>query len=83
MCKSFWITEVCSVKRDDIGDINILFYLYDCQFFLPGIVFYYLYLPFEAILGSYCNHYFLRMLASIGKGHYDAAFDTGMNKLPP
>lgn len=28
-------------------------------------------------LGSYCNHYFLRMLASIGKGHYDAAFDTG------
>ncbi|PWZ52369.1 Inter alpha-trypsin inhibitor, heavy chain 4 [Zea mays] len=29
------------------------------------------------ILGSYCNHYFLRMLASIGKGHYAAAFDTG------
>ncbi|XP_039832733.1 uncharacterized protein LOC120693379 isoform X2 [Panicum virgatum] len=28
-------------------------------------------------LGSYCNHYFLRMLASIGKGHYAAAFDTG------
>uniref|UniRef100_A0A0D9VV52 VWFA domain-containing protein n=1 Tax=Leersia perrieri TaxID=77586 RepID=A0A0D9VV52_9ORYZ len=28
-------------------------------------------------LGSYCNHYFLRMLANIGKGHYDAAFDTG------
>ncbi|KAL5217941.1 hypothetical protein ABZP36_018625 [Zizania latifolia] len=28
-------------------------------------------------LGSYCNHYFLRMLASISKGHYDAAFDTG------
>uniref|UniRef100_J3LPN1 VWFA domain-containing protein n=1 Tax=Oryza brachyantha TaxID=4533 RepID=J3LPN1_ORYBR len=28
-------------------------------------------------LGSYCNHYFLRMLASIGRGHYDAAFDTG------
>ncbi|KAF0922327.1 hypothetical protein E2562_031819 [Oryza meyeriana var. granulata] len=28
-------------------------------------------------LGSYCNHYFLRMLASVGKGHYDAAFDTG------
>ncbi|XP_066390656.1 uncharacterized protein [Miscanthus floridulus] len=28
-------------------------------------------------LGSYCNHYFLRMLASIGKGHYGAAFDTG------
>ncbi|KAL6855884.1 hypothetical protein ACP4OV_018686 [Aristida adscensionis] len=28
-------------------------------------------------LGSYCNHYFLRMLASIGKGHYDAAFETG------
>ncbi|XP_062215389.1 uncharacterized protein LOC133915962 [Phragmites australis] len=27
-------------------------------------------------LGSYCNHYFLRMLASIGKGHYDAALDT-------
>ncbi|XP_062187035.1 uncharacterized protein LOC133890600 isoform X2 [Phragmites australis] len=28
-------------------------------------------------LGSYCNHYFLRMLASIGKGHYDAALETG------
>nr|CAB3500542.1 unnamed protein product [Digitaria exilis] len=28
-------------------------------------------------LGSYCNHYFLRILASIGKGHYAAAFDTG------
>ncbi|PAN49232.1 hypothetical protein PAHAL_9G435000 [Panicum hallii] len=28
-------------------------------------------------LGSYCNNYFLRMLASIGKGHYAAAFDTG------
>ncbi|WVZ57241.1 hypothetical protein U9M48_007649 [Paspalum notatum var. saurae] len=28
-------------------------------------------------LGSYCNHYFLRMLASIGKGHYAAALDTG------
>uniref|UniRef100_A0A0A9D796 VWFA domain-containing protein n=1 Tax=Arundo donax TaxID=35708 RepID=A0A0A9D796_ARUDO len=28
-------------------------------------------------LGSFCNHYFLRMLASIGKGRYDAAFDTG------
>ncbi|ONM59595.1 inter-alpha-trypsin inhibitor heavy chain-related [Zea mays] len=27
-------------------------------------------------LGSYCNHYFLRMLASIGKGHYDAALGT-------
>uniref|UniRef100_A0A0E0EEA5 VWFA domain-containing protein n=1 Tax=Oryza meridionalis TaxID=40149 RepID=A0A0E0EEA5_9ORYZ len=28
-------------------------------------------------LGLYCNHYFLRMLASIGRGHYDAAFETG------
>ncbi|KAJ1291847.1 hypothetical protein BS78_02G348400 [Paspalum vaginatum] len=27
-------------------------------------------------LGSHCNHYFLRMLASIGKGHYDAALET-------
>ncbi|GJN33066.1 hypothetical protein PR202_gb21627 [Eleusine coracana subsp. coracana] len=29
-------------------------------------------------LGSYCNHYFLRMLASIGKGHYDSALETGL-----
>ncbi|KAL6878213.1 hypothetical protein ACP4OV_012383 [Aristida adscensionis] len=29
-------------------------------------------------LGLYCNHYFLRMLASIGRGHYSAAFDTGL-----
>ncbi|KAL5198684.1 hypothetical protein ABZP36_002196 [Zizania latifolia] len=28
-------------------------------------------------LGSHCNHYFLHMLASIGKGHYDAAFEIG------
>ncbi|XP_062189930.1 uncharacterized protein LOC133892959 [Phragmites australis] len=28
-------------------------------------------------LGSYCNNYFLRMLASIGKGHYDSALETG------
>ncbi|CAN6184621.1 unnamed protein product [Urochloa humidicola] len=27
-------------------------------------------------LGSHCNHYFLRMLASIGKGHYDSALET-------
>ncbi|CAL5085586.1 unnamed protein product [Urochloa decumbens] len=27
-------------------------------------------------LGSHCNHYCLRMLASIGKGHYDAALET-------
>jgi uncharacterized protein YegL len=27
-------------------------------------------------LGLHCNHYFLRMLASIGKGHYDAALET-------
>jgi len=27
-------------------------------------------------LGLHCNHYFLCMLASIGKGHYDAALET-------
>ncbi|KAL2939803.1 Inter-alpha-trypsin inhibitor heavy chain H4, partial [Bienertia sinuspersici] len=27
-------------------------------------------------IGLYCNHYFLRMLAMIGHGHYDAAFST-------
>lgn len=26
-------------------------------------------------IGSYCNHYFLRMLALIGRGYYDAAYD--------
>ncbi|XP_061342895.1 uncharacterized protein LOC133289048 isoform X2 [Gastrolobium bilobum] len=26
-------------------------------------------------IGLYCNHYFLQMLAQIGRGHYDAAFD--------
>ncbi|KAK9726880.1 hypothetical protein RND81_05G243200 [Saponaria officinalis] len=37
-------------------------------------------LPFPRIstfgIGSYCNHYFLRMLAEIGRGHYDAAYDA-------
>lgn len=28
--------------------------------------------------GSYCNHYFLKMLAEIGRGYYDAAFDMGL-----
>ncbi|THU44622.1 hypothetical protein C4D60_Mb02t09320 [Musa balbisiana] len=27
-------------------------------------------------IGTYCNHYFLKMLASIGKGQYDAAYDS-------
>ncbi|XP_071742419.1 uncharacterized protein [Rutidosis leptorrhynchoides] len=26
-------------------------------------------------IGSFCNHYFLRMLAMIGRGHYEAASD--------
>lgn len=28
-------------------------------------------------LGSYCNHYFLQMIAHIGRGHYHAAYDAG------
>lgn len=28
--------------------------------------------------GLFCNHYFLRMLAMIGHGCYDAAYDTGV-----
>ncbi|XP_042508182.1 inter alpha-trypsin inhibitor, heavy chain 4-like [Macadamia integrifolia] len=27
-------------------------------------------------IGSYCNHYFLQMLALISRGHYDAAYDA-------
>lgn len=27
--------------------------------------------------GLYCNHYFLQMLAQIGRGYYDAAYDAG------
>uniref|UniRef100_A0A5B7AJY8 Putative inter alpha-trypsin inhibitor, heavy chain 4 n=1 Tax=Davidia involucrata TaxID=16924 RepID=A0A5B7AJY8_DAVIN len=27
-------------------------------------------------IGSFCNHYFLRMLALIGRGHHDAAYDA-------
>ncbi|OAY76435.1 Inter alpha-trypsin inhibitor, heavy chain 4 [Ananas comosus] len=29
-------------------------------------------------IGPYCNHYFLQMLASIGRGQYDAAYDTDL-----
>ncbi|KAI3455638.1 hypothetical protein Pfo_012301 [Paulownia fortunei] len=32
-------------------------------------------------IGSYCNHYFLQMLAQIGRGYYDAAFDIGSINL--
>ncbi|CAI0473152.1 unnamed protein product [Linum tenue] len=27
-------------------------------------------------VGSFCNHYFLQMLAQVAKGHFDCAFDT-------
>ncbi|XP_076888220.1 uncharacterized protein LOC143538588 [Bidens hawaiensis] len=27
-------------------------------------------------IGSFCNHYFLRMLAMIGRGHFESAFDA-------
>ncbi|KAF9689804.1 hypothetical protein SADUNF_Sadunf01G0130700 [Salix dunnii] len=27
-------------------------------------------------IGTYCNHYFLRMLAQIGRGHFDTAYDA-------
>ncbi|KAJ0780337.1 putative von Willebrand factor, type A, von Willebrand factor A-like domain superfamily [Helianthus annuus] len=27
-------------------------------------------------IGSFCNHYFLRMLAMMSKGHYDASYDA-------
>lgn len=27
-------------------------------------------------IGSYCNHYFLQLLAQLAKGHYDAAYDA-------
>lgn len=32
---------------------------------------------FGCITGLFCNHYFLRMLATIGRGQYDAALDVG------
>ncbi|KAH0460191.1 hypothetical protein IEQ34_010854 [Dendrobium chrysotoxum] len=28
-------------------------------------------------IGTYCNHYFLQMLSSIGRGHYGATYDEG------
>ncbi|XP_050218883.1 uncharacterized protein LOC126669457 [Mercurialis annua] len=28
-------------------------------------------------IGTYCNHYFLQMLATISRGNYDAAYDVG------
>ncbi|KAJ8774234.1 hypothetical protein K2173_009665 [Erythroxylum novogranatense] len=27
-------------------------------------------------IGTYCNHYFLQMLAQIGRGHFDSAYDA-------
>lgn len=32
---------------------------------------------FKIITGSYCNHYFLQMLAHMGRGCHDAAYDVG------
>ncbi|TYK10015.1 von Willebrand factor A domain-containing protein [Cucumis melo var. makuwa] len=29
-------------------------------------------------IGTFCNHYFLRMLAMIGRGQYDAAYDVDL-----
>ncbi|XP_059645088.1 uncharacterized protein LOC132286730 isoform X2 [Cornus florida] len=33
-------------------------------------------------IGSYCNHYFLQMLAQIGRGLYDAAYDLYPFHIP-
>ncbi|KAI4386921.1 hypothetical protein MLD38_004798 [Melastoma candidum] len=35
-------------------------------------------------IGAYCNHYFLQMLAQIGRGHFDAATDAEsiLHRLP-
>ncbi|THU63439.1 hypothetical protein C4D60_Mb01t15760 [Musa balbisiana] len=32
-------------------------------------------------VGSNCNHYFLKMLASIGRGQYDAAYDSDLIEM--
>ncbi|XP_031382013.1 inter-alpha-trypsin inhibitor heavy chain H3 [Punica granatum] len=32
-------------------------------------------------IGTFCNHHFLRMLATIGRGQYDAAYDVDMIDL--
>ncbi|KAH6831738.1 hypothetical protein C2S53_008481 [Perilla frutescens var. hirtella] len=32
-------------------------------------------------IGSFCNHYFLQMLAQIGRGYYEAAFGVGYINL--
>ncbi|KAL8119885.1 hypothetical protein AgCh_017126 [Apium graveolens] len=32
-------------------------------------------------IGSFCNHYFLRMLATMGKGNYDAAYDEDSTEV--
>ena len=43
-----------------------------------GLILFLLFLLcWKFLLGSYCNHYFLRMLSSISKGQYDAAYDPG------
>ncbi|KHN39616.1 Inter-alpha-trypsin inhibitor heavy chain H5 [Glycine soja] len=36
---------------------------------------FYLYSSANSFRGLYCNHYFLQMLAQIGRGHYDSAHD--------
>lgn len=33
-------------------------------------------------IGSYINQYFLQMLANIGRGHYDSAYDVGQFHQP-
>lgn len=39
-----------------------------------------LFFPFP---GSYCNHHLLPMLAHIGRGYYDHAYDVGQfNQIP-
>lgn len=36
---------------------------------------------FVFVVGTFCNHYFLRMLAMISGGHYDSAYDVGRFQL--
>ncbi|KAJ6805451.1 inter alpha-trypsin inhibitor, heavy chain 4-like [Iris pallida] len=32
-------------------------------------------------IGTYCNHYFLQMLSSIGRGHYEASYDPDSTEV--
>lgn len=87
--KAFWITFILVITWCCFLWLLVLLviqFLSLCCFLLLRFVFaFYIKIVISCLLsklcsspGLYCNHYFLRLLAQVGRGHYDAAYKPGL-----